>query len=261
MDSRSGKVSPEILLVLAIVALGCFVAVSYYETKVKFDQVKAQIDDSRTDSQNDVKELTDQLNKRYLQLLKLAENLAMQEGRLVTIERSIGAEKDSIAEMQDTFKTDVESIKRQGGEQTKEVALLEDKFKTEIDSKTKTIGELQDEFKTLKNLMDDQSALLVMIREQAIVSAASNGTTPPPAVPAAPSSPIDISVQNAPPGAQSPQSYQADAIVPIPSQTGPAPQPTTPQPTPMLVHDADGLPSTNAPASPVAPVAPLPVAP
>ena len=239
MNSRSGKVNPEILLVLAIVALACYMAFSVYETNQKFAAYDAQIKDVRDTGKTDVKELADQLGARYLQLLKLAEDLAMQQSRMVSIERTISLEKDSVSQLQDTLKSEVDNLKKERGEQSDEVAALQDKFKNEITSKEQTIAKLQGEFESLKTVMDDQSALLVMIREQAILN--SSGAA------AAAATNGSAAAGAAPPGSEAPQSFHAGAIVPIPSTdatpaTPAAAVPSTQPPAPVMINNAETVP-------------------
>lgn len=250
--ARSGKVSPEILLLLAIVLCASFEVVAYIKSGKDLDGVHDEIKQSETRGNQRIETIADELNKRYLQLLKLAEDLALQQGRLVTMERTLSSEKDSLAQLQDTVNSQLEAIKKAGGEQSKEVAALQDKFNADIASKEKTITQLQGEYEMLKHLMDDQSALLVMMREQSIL----NSTNSPSAA-GNQIAPVDVA-KTAGAGSQAPQSFQSGAIVPIPSSEAvpsgmasvPAgPQPVTQPPAPVQIHDAEKVSPTNAPAS------------
>ncbi|HEY8965949.1 MAG TPA: hypothetical protein VIM58_05870 [Candidatus Methylacidiphilales bacterium] len=240
MNSKSGKATPEILLVLAIIALACFVGVQKFLLDKKFAAVDEKINGVRKDGEDNVSKLSANLNSRYLQLLKLSEEIAMQQGRFVTIERALAAERESMSTLQDDFKRDLDAIQKKGGEQAQAVATLEDKFKNEIAAKERSIGQLQSEYDSLKNLMDDQSALLVMVREQSILNAASANGSPA----ATGSSSIPIDVAN-PTTAQSPESVASGSLVPIPSGSSPS----APQPEPVPVHDASGKINEGAPAS------------
>ncbi|MDE1171530.1 MAG: hypothetical protein PW734_10035 [Verrucomicrobium sp.] len=256
---ESGRVGPEILLALAIVACGVCIGALYYQTQQDVQSLHASIDTVQARSDSNVKQLETQLGQRYLQLLKLAEDLAMQQGRMVTLERNLTLQKNSVTQLQDTFHGEVDSLKKEGGARAKEVSLLEDKFKNAIALKEKSITQLQEEYDVLKNLMDDQSALLVMMREQAIVnggSTNSSGAIPPggpdavlPVANPGTQSPLAPGIP--PAGSQGPQSFQTGAIVPIPSTE--APQPTTQPPPPMPIHDAD-----QSPAAPAQATAPQP---
>lgn len=251
--ARSGRISPEILLLIAILLCAIFEVMAYIKSGKDLDGVHDEIKQSEARGKASIETIADELNKRYLQLLKLAEDLALQQGRLVTMERTLSSEKDSLSQLQDSVNSQLDAFKKAGGEQTKEVAALQEKFNSDIASKEKTITQLQGEYEMLKHLMDDQSALLVMMREQAIVnntgsgaSAAAGGQIPS----------IDVS-KTAPAGSQAPQSFQSGAIVPIPSSPASpglaaspsSPQPATQPPAPVQIHDAEKIPPTNSPAA------------
>ncbi|SDU24519.1 hypothetical protein SAMN05444156_2828 [Verrucomicrobium sp. GAS474] len=237
MNSQSGKATPEILLVLAIIALACFVGVQKFLLDKKFLAVQEKIDGVKKDGEDNVSKLSANLNSRYLQLLKLSEEIAMQQGRFVTIERSLAAERESMSTLQDDFKRDLDAVRKKDGEHAAAVATLEDKFKNEIAAKERSIGQLQTEYDGLKNLMDDQSALLVMVREQSILNSAGGGAGAGGAggngaAGSATPQPIDVFPTPATP--QSPDSVAGSSLVPIPSGSSPS----TPQPAPVPVHDA-----------------------
>ena len=230
MNSKSGKATPEILLVLAIIALACFVGVQSFLFKQKFTAVEDEIKGVRGDGEQGLGKLRADLNSRYLQLLKLSEDMSMQTGRFQLIERSLAAEKESMGQLQDDFKKDLDLVRKKDGEHAQAVATLEDKFKNEIAAKERSIGQLQSEYDSLKNLMDDQSALLVMVREQSIL----NSATASASTPSSGAAPTSIDVLPASNVAQSPESTSGSSLVPIPSGASPS----VPQPAPVPVHDA-----------------------
>jgi hypothetical protein len=248
MNSKSGKATPEILLVLAIIALACFVGVQSFLFKQKFSAVEDEIKGVKGDGEQSLGKLRADLNSRYLQLLKLSEDMSMQQGRFQLIERSLAAEKESMGQLQDDFKRDLEAVQKKDGEHAQAVALLEDKFKNEIAAKERSIGQLQGEYDSLKNLMDDQSALLVMVREQSILNSATASSAAPSS---GPQTPIDVlPASNV---AQSPDSNAGSSLVPIPSGASPS----VPQPAPVPVHDAGpNMNQGGAPASPSSSTAP-----
>jgi septal ring factor EnvC (AmiA/AmiB activator) len=182
--TNSGKTNPIILLVVVFVAFAGFIGTAYYHSLQEFEAIRTEMKQLKGEVKGDVLSLTDQVNKRYLTLLQMAESLSTQQNKLIGVERTIASEREMLAQLQENFRNELAQVRKMGGDANKMVSELEEKFQKETKTGEVRLVRLTDDYNSLKTQIEDHNALLVMMREQALLNQAIKAAAPEAATPA-----------------------------------------------------------------------------
>jgi uncharacterized membrane-anchored protein YhcB (DUF1043 family) len=225
--ANTGKSNAMIAALIVVVACLGFMITSFISTNQDLEKVHAEMKSLRTNLDEQVVSLKDQINNRYLTLLKMSEDLSSQQSKMLGVERTIMAEREALAKLQENFRNEIAQVKKLGGDASRMVTSLEEQFKQEVKVKEVKLARLQDDFESVKNQIEDQSALLVMMREQALMnqqfSKPPEGTTTVTLPVTTPSGTLSVPATDSPSTTTSPQNNRV--VTDLPSSS---PTPVTP---------------------------------
>jgi chromosome segregation ATPase len=146
-----------------------FIVAAYFSIMQEFDTVREQIVEVQSQYKKDIESLNEQIRQRYLTVLKQAQDIDQQQAKLAAIDRSITSEKEALGTVEDSFHSELAQMKKLGMDSNREVAGLEENFAEEIKLRELKLAKLQDDYQSMKNEVEDQQTLLVMMREQSLL--------------------------------------------------------------------------------------------